>query len=229
MSETLPIETVEQPNSLEVTAEKEKASAEEFLIKFQELRTDVRQEAAEALTGIQRRIAQGKNLLSSPKNTILQWRKERAQNKYDRLTRKQDASRFDFVNQRIDRKTKVAYDKLTGHTEAHDAHTQMMAARLETVDTKGNERQEMIDAKRKELVEARTVAIERKLIRQERREQRQKLEARSDEYTYAEREAAINKFIDQADFKKKIRHQAEELLKRRPTLMTSEEENVQWA
>lgn len=51
-------------------------------------RTDVRENAANFMTNVQRTVAHTKNLLSSPKNFYLQLRRDRMQRKYDRISAK---------------------------------------------------------------------------------------------------------------------------------------------
>lgn len=192
--------------------ELEERSAAEFLLKFQDLKADVRQEATKAISTIEASVAKGKNLLSKPKDIILSWRVEKAKQKYDRRSKKLDTSRFDFINRHHEKKAQAASTELHSITQTHTEHTEMMQGRLDRADARSKERQEAIDARRKELHEARLAAIERRIIRHESIKQRRKLERDYSQYAYEEREAAIKQYVEQPAFKKRIRSQAEKIV-----------------
>ncbi len=192
--------------------ELEERSAAEFLLQFQDLKADVRQEATKAISTIEASVAKGKNLLSTPKDIILGWRVEKAKQKYDRRSKKLDTSRFDFINRHHEKKAQAASAELYFVTQTHTEHTGMMQDRLDRADTRSKERQEVINARRKELHEARLAAIERRIIRHESIKQRRKLEHDYSQYAYEEREAAIKQYVEQPAFKKRIRSQAEKVV-----------------
>lgn len=126
-------------------------------------------------------------MFSTPKAMVLDYRRDRAQRKYDRISAKQDASRFDFVNRHRDRRAAKAYAKLQHHEANASGHRNMMQARVDKVDNKANERREAIDMRRKQLMAERIKAQERKLIREERRARRQEM-AHERSLSHAERE-----------------------------------------
>lgn len=112
-------------------------------------RTDVRENAANFMTNVQRTVAHTKNLLSSPKNFYLQLRRDRMQRKYDRISAKQDASRFNFINRRRDRKARKLYGKLQKREAALKGHNAMMRGRVEKVNKRGDERLSAVAERRK--------------------------------------------------------------------------------
>lgn len=208
-------ETTDQTNQEEEANQErefEERSAAEFLLSFQDLKTDVRQEATKAISTIETSIVKGKNMLSMPKNIILNWRVEKAKQKYDRISRKLDTSRFDFINRHYEKKVQTVSSDLNSRTQVYAEHTEMMQNRSERADEHSKERQEAIDTKRKELHEARVAAVERRIVRHESIKQRRKLEHDYSQYAYEKRETAIKQYIEQPAFKKRVRSQAEKIV-----------------
>lgn len=181
--------------------------AHEVLNKFQMYRTDVRENAANFMTNVQRTVAHTKNLLSSPKNFYLQLRRDRMQRKYDRISAKQDASRFNFINRRRDRKARKMYGKLQKREAALNGHNAMMRGRVEKVNKKGDERLSAVAERRKELMEKKIAAEERRVLRRARRDRRMELMRTGKKVSHAERERMIEKSFTPED-KKRIRQMA---------------------
>lgn len=175
--------------------------------KFQMYRTDVRENAANFMTNIQRTVAHTKNLLSSPKNFYLQLRRDRMQRKYDRISAKQDASRFNFINRRRDRKARKMYGKLQKREAALNGHNAMLRGRVEKVNKKGDERLSAVAERRKELMEKKIAAEERRVLRRARRDRRMELMRTGKKVSHVERERMIEKSFTLED-KKRIRQMA---------------------
>ena len=213
-SETTNQTSPDQEERAKQERELEEHSAAEFLLGFKDLRADVHQEAVKVISSIEGTIAKGKNLLSSPRNFLLYYRVESTKQKYDRVSKKLDSSRFDFINRHYENKAQGVSSDLDSRTKSYVEHTEKMQDRLGSVEKHNKERQEVIDAKRKELHEERVAAVERRIARHERAKQRRKLEHEYSQYAYKEREAAINKYIEQPVIKKRIRFQAEKIVRR---------------
>lgn len=180
--------------------------AHEVLSGFQMYRTDVREGAANFITGVQHRVAQTKNLLSTPKNAYLQLRRDRMEEKYNRIAVKQDASGSDLWNRFRGWRAEKAYDKLQKREAALHGHNNIMRGRLDQVDNKGGERRQIVAEYRKQLMEKRVEAQERKLLREARRAHRREL-LKDKSLSHGERERRVNSPITPED-KKRIRQVA---------------------
>lgn len=181
--------------------------AHDILTGFQIYRTDIKEGAAEFVTGFQRKVAQAKNLASSPKAMYLELKRDKAQDKYDRKAAKQGTSKFESINRRRDRKADKAYDKLATRQDALDAQKEKMKGRIETVDNAGRERVAAVEAKRQELMDKRITAEARKLERLMRRELRQ---LKPESFTHKENERGIE--LTMAEDRDRIRKLAADVI-----------------
>lgn len=190
--------------------EAENVAAHELLSNSETYRMGLREKASNFLTDVQHKVASTKNAASTPKAIVLEIRRDMARYKYQRISEKQDKSRFEFVNNRRDRKAAAAYDKLQDREDALSGQEKKMAGRHEQVDMNAVERMKDVEVRRKELAEDKIAAMERKVIREQQRERRQAL--RSEKLSHSEREAQVKAFIDGR--KKQIRAAAIKAIQR---------------
>lgn len=170
--------------------------ARDFLSQHQIFRTAVQEKTGEVVSGIERVVAETRNVLSTPRNIYLEMRRDAAQNKYDRRAVKRGTSVFKFMNKIHDKRANKAQAKLSTRESKYSAHSSMMDTRITTADSNKAERKATVEAFRNKLAQDKISAEARKLERKERRRRTQ--EVRGRKLTREQRQ----KYIDDIDREK---------------------------
>lgn len=200
-------------NQHEAMPPEEIARAHELLSDSAQLRTEIKDVAAEAVSAAQRGVAHTLNGLSTPKNKYLEWRRDAAQEKYDRKAARQGTSMFKFVNKHYDKVAAKAQSKLRAKQSAYEGHSRMMDGRVANAEQRTIERRELGDKLRNKLMEDKIKAEERKLIRKEKAERRRQAKRSEQRLSYTERQAFVDTFTPQQ--KQQIRNAAIRAIKNR--------------
>lgn len=184
--------------------------AGEILSFSEQLRMMIRETASEDVTAISTSLNKARAFLGKPRIKLLERRLASAQKKYDRISAKQDRSRFALINNRRNRKAAEAYQKLQESVSALESRNNVVKARETSVAEKGDNRREAIEQRKRDLMEKRIEAQTHKQERAERRARRlNKVEGES----YKDREARVSQFTEE-DYRR-MRRLAIEALKSR--------------
>ena len=200
-------------NQHEAMPPEEIARAHELLSNSAQLRTEIKDVAAEVVSAAQRGRAHALNGLSTPKNKYLEWRRDAAQEKYDRKAARQGTSMFKFVNKHYDKVAAKAQSKLKAKQSAYEGHSRMMDGRVANAEQRTLERRELGDKLRNKLMEDKIKAEERKLIRKEKAERHRQAKRSEQRLSYTERQAFVDTFTPQQ--KQQIRNAAIRAIKNR--------------
>lgn len=198
-------ETVSQLDQEEV------AKAHELLSHSALLRTEIHDVAATAVSAIQRGAAHTMNGLSTPKNVYLEWRRDAAQDKYDRKAARQGTSMFKFVNKHYDKAASKAQRHLSDRQSRLSKHSAMMDGRVNNAEQRTAERQLLGEKLRTKLMEDKIMAEERKLLRHAKNERRRQLRQSKERLSYQERQRIIDTFTPEQ--KRQIRNDAIRIIK----------------
>ncbi len=191
------------------------ARAHELLANSTLLRTDIKDIATEAVSAAQRGTAHTLNAISTPKNKYLEWRRDAAQEKYDRKAARQGTSMFKFINKHYDKAAAKAQGKLNDRQSRYSKHSAMMDGRVTNTEQRTVERRELGEKLRTKLMEDKIKAEERKLIRKEKAERRRQLKQSTDRLSYQERQRIIDEFTP--EHRRRIRNTAIRAIKNKRT------------
>lgn len=212
------IPRVRSPRSFEYRSEDDgertadELDAREVLGRFRTFHATVKEGIVDSVAFAERKVAQAKNVASSPKLAILSLRERAAANIDGRMAALQDRTENKYLGKVVDKVSNFTYKKYSERNAAANRQKDKMKGRLDTVDRAQSERLKAIDDRQQELIEAKVVAVERKLIRQEQR--RRRLELRGERgLSSADRERLIKALS--IDDKKRIRSAAVTALENR--------------
>lgn len=205
--DTVPETSADQQEQEQNEAE---LKAGEILSFSEQLRMMIKETASEDVTTISTSLNKARAFLGKPRTKLLERRLASAQKKYDRISAKQDKSRFSLINNRRNRKAAEAYEKLQESVSALEFRNNVVKARETSVAEKGENRREAIEQRKRQLMDKRIEAQTRKQERAERRARRlNKVEGES----HKDREARISHFTEE-DYRR-MRRLAIEALKSR--------------
>jgi|APMI01.1.fsa_nt_gi hypothetical protein len=111
---------------------------------------------------MQMQLALKRNLLSSPKQAILAWRKDSAEAKLRRKQAKLGTSMFGFINRRRARSVAKASKQFNERSAIYSAHKRMMDGRVAQVDADAAARREAYKEKIRQYSEQKIRALEDK-------------------------------------------------------------------
>lgn len=208
-TEQTPEETEEESREEQEQNEAE-LKAGEILNFSEQLRVMIRESASENVTATQTALNKARAFFGQPRTKLLERRLARAQAKYDRKSAKQDSSRFSFRNKRHDLKAQKAYQELQESVEALDLRNNMLNAREASVIEKGENRREVVEQRKRSLMDKRIEAEARK---QRRLEQKSRRQNKVSGESFQERERRIKSFTPEDEHR--IRLLAIESLKRK--------------
>lgn len=178
-------------NSEEQELAEAELKAGEILSFSQQLRIMIRESASENVTATQTKLNEARAFLGRPRTKLLESRLATAQKKYDRLSARQDKSRFGFINRRNERKAGDAFLKLQESINALENRNNILKSREHAVAGKGEDRHEAIEQRKQDLINNRIEAEKRKQIRAEQRSRRL---AKIEGETFQERERRVKLF-----------------------------------